>query len=260
MTWKTRIPIAVIGRRQSPINIVSRKADYDFALTANPLEVNYTPEDEVTLLNNGNSIVCQIAKPGFLTGGPLGNQQFRLEEFHLHWGADNRRGSEHTIDGKMFAAELHLVHWNTKYGSMVEAQDKRDGLAVLGVMIEPGDEHPAFSVVSNNLGWLIQPNSTGTISSYLNPRDLLPFIVKRSRFSHVTSRCISDYWTYEGSLTTPPLFESVQWIIFKEPVGFSKRQLNALRNCLIDSDNNLMQDNFRRLVPRAGRTVRASFH
>ncbi|KAH3817644.1 hypothetical protein DPMN_119199 [Dreissena polymorpha] len=64
MTWKTRIPIAVIGRRQSPINIVSRKADYDFALTANPLEVNYTPEDEVTLLNNGNSIVCQIAKPG----------------------------------------------------------------------------------------------------------------------------------------------------------------------------------------------------
>ncbi|XP_052286836.1 carbonic anhydrase 2-like [Dreissena polymorpha] len=234
-------------------------AVFDFTLKATRLEVNYTPEDNVVLKNNGNSIGCQITKTGYLTGGPLGNNQFKLAEFHLHWGADNRRGSEHMIDGKMFAAELHLVHWNTKYGSIAEAIDKSDGLAVLGVMIEPGHEHPAFSVVSNNFGGLIQPHSNATISSYLNPRDLLPFTVKRSRFSHVTSRCISDYWTYEGSLTTQPLFESVQWIVFKKPIEFSQRQLNALRGALIDSDQNVMQDNFRPPVPRKGRTVRASF-
>ena len=36
---------------------------------------------------------------------------------------------------------------------------------------------------------------------------------------------VSQYWTYNGSLTTPPLFESVRWIVFKEPVEFSKAQV-----------------------------------
>lgn len=43
-----------------------------------------------------------------LTGGPLGTQKFRLEQFHLHWGSDDTKGSEHTIDGKMYAAEVRL--------------------------------------------------------------------------------------------------------------------------------------------------------
>ncbi|XP_052215705.1 carbonic anhydrase 2-like [Dreissena polymorpha] len=241
--WQKHYPIAVWGRRQSPINIVSRNATYDSALTF--LSIAYTPEDDVKLKNNGHSIEFQITKPGFLTGGHLGNQQFRLAQFHLHWGADDTRGSEHTIDGKQFAAELHLVHWNTKYGSFAEAVNMIDGLAVLGIMIKSGEEHPFFSVVLNNVDRLIQPGIMVTIPSSLDPIDLLPDF-------------IDDYWTYEGSLTTPPLYESVQWIVFKEPVEVSPRQLDALRS-LIDSDGNLMQDNFRPPQPLKGRQVRASF-
>ncbi|KAH3727792.1 hypothetical protein DPMN_053737 [Dreissena polymorpha] len=242
-TWKKDYPIAVTGRRQSPINIVSRKAEYDSDLK--PLNIEYLPEDEVKLKNNGHTIDIQITQPGFLTGGPVGNQQFRLAQFHLHWGADDTRGSEHTIDGEAFAAELHIVHWNTTYGSFAAAVDKSDGLAVLGIMIESGDVHPGFSVVSDNLDGLIQPGSTDTISSSLDPTDLLP-------------DNIDDYWTYEGSVPIPPLYESVRWIVFKEPVEFSHDQLNALRS-LIDSDGNPMQDNFRPPQPRKGRQVKASF-
>ena len=44
----------------------------------------------------------------------------------------------------MFSAELHLVHFNTKYGTFADAVDKPDGLAVLGVLLKVGSEHPEF--------------------------------------------------------------------------------------------------------------------
>ena len=44
-----------------------------------------------------------------------------------------------------------------------------------------------------------------------------------------------SYWTYEGSLTTPPLYESVTWIVFKQPMTVSKEQLDAMRNLKCNS-------------------------
>ena len=87
-----------------------------------------------------------------MSGGPL-DSTYQLAQFHAHWGGENARGSEHTVDGKvgsgkylcfknifahrqMFSAELHLVHFNTKYGSLGEAVDKPDGLAVLGIFLK----------------------------------------------------------------------------------------------------------------------------
>lgn len=36
----------------------------------------------------------------------------------------------------MFSAELHLVHYNSKYGDFGSAADKPDGLAVLGIFLK----------------------------------------------------------------------------------------------------------------------------
>ena len=44
-----------------------------------------------------------------------------------------------------------------------------------------------------------------------------------------------SYWTYEGSLTTPPLFETVTWIVFKKPMTVSKEQLETMRNLKCNS-------------------------
>ena len=35
-----------------------------------------------------------------------------------------------------------------------------------------------------------------------------------------------DFWRYEGSLTTPPLLESVIWTVFKKPIQISKDQVS----------------------------------
>lgn len=48
----------------------------------------------------------------------------------MHWP------SEHTIDGKHFAAEVHLVHYNLKYGNFSNAVAQPDGLSVIGVFFE----------------------------------------------------------------------------------------------------------------------------
>ena len=60
---------------------------------------------------------------------------------HAHWGKAGGGGSEHTVDGVQYAAELHIVHWNTKYGDPSQAVDKPDGLAVLGMFLKEGESH-----------------------------------------------------------------------------------------------------------------------
>lgn len=71
-----------------------------------------------------------------LRGGPLGSDVYKMQQWHCHWGARNGEGSEHTVDGRSFSGELHLVHWNTsKYNSFQEAAGQEDGLAVLGVLL-----------------------------------------------------------------------------------------------------------------------------
>ena len=41
-----------------------------------------------------------------LKGGPLDKAEYELWQFHAHWGNDSSHGSEHTIDGKDYAAEV----------------------------------------------------------------------------------------------------------------------------------------------------------
>ena len=44
-----------------------------------------------------------------LTGGVLDNE-FELWQFHAHWGSDDEQGSEHTVNGKMYPAEVNCKH------------------------------------------------------------------------------------------------------------------------------------------------------
>ncbi len=71
-------------------------------------------------------------------GLPL-ESPYKLAQFHLHWGqSPNYMGSEHTLDGTQYAAELHFVHYNAKYANISEAVASGDSnaLAVVGVFLD----------------------------------------------------------------------------------------------------------------------------
>ncbi|KAG5849309.1 hypothetical protein ANANG_G00108570 [Anguilla anguilla] len=72
-----------------------------------------------------------------------------------------------------------------------------------------------------------------------------------------------SYWTYPGSLTTPPLLESVTWIVLKEPIRVSEKQMAKFRMLLFteeEENKKRMENNFRPPQPLKGRKVRASFN
>jgi len=150
------------------------------------------------------------------------------------------------VDGHEYDAEFHIVHFNTKYGTPGEAVDKPDGLAVLGIFIKVGKEHPEFAKLIDALGKIHKKGESVTVNPPLCPAAFLP------EDKH--------FYTYEGSLTTPPLLESVIWTVFKEPIEFSEDQLKAMRGLLIsceDGCEDFMIDNYRPPCPLGSRKVKA---
>ncbi|KAJ8417773.1 hypothetical protein AAFF_G00226160 [Aldrovandia affinis] len=234
--WHNDYPIAQ-GNRQSPIDIVPTETVYDASLA--PIMLSYDLCTSVNISNNGHSVVVEfddVDDRTAIRGGPLENA-YRLKQFHFHWGGKGCHGSEHTVSGKTYASELHLVHWNSaKYKTFGEAAAAPDGLAVLGVFLE---------------------GSTADFRGF-SPKCLLPNSL--------------NYWTYPGSLTTPPLHESVTWIVLKEPILVSEKQVGKPPAVATDGEvpnavvqrrgggQKRMENNFRPPQPLKGRKVRASFN
>uniref|UniRef100_A0A8C1U9C6 Carbonic anhydrase IX n=1 Tax=Cyprinus carpio TaxID=7962 RepID=A0A8C1U9C6_CYPCA len=118
---------------------------------------------------------------------------------------------------KMSEMRIHVVHYNSKYADLIEAASKADGLAVLGGFIDT--EIPGFNV-----------------------RHLLPDSLDR-------------FYRYNGSLTTPPCFQTVSWTVFNDSIRVSRRQ-----DTLKTEHNMLLSKNFRAPQLLHGRKVLASFH
>uniref|UniRef100_A0AAQ4PDY9 Carbonic anhydrase n=1 Tax=Gasterosteus aculeatus aculeatus TaxID=481459 RepID=A0AAQ4PDY9_GASAC len=293
-TWGEDFPIAN-GPRQSPINIVPKDAKYDSTLK--PLKIKYDPSNAKGILNNGHSFQVDYvddSDSSTLTGGPISGT-YRLKQFHFHWGASDDRGSEHTINGIKFPCELHLVHWNTKYPSFGDAASQPDGLAVLGVFLKIGAANPRLQkvldaldaintkvrtnlplrsmqsnlyILETNKGSGLTRSNNGLLLSLLLFYPLLLDICRESRppFLTLTQRLFFlVLWiigTYDGSLTTPPLLESVTWIVLREPISVSPAQMAKFRSLLFSGDGDAprcMVDNYRPCQALKGRQVRASF-
>jgi len=248
--WHVEFPVAKEGKRQSPIDLSTELAQTDGALRSTPITCKYVDKNILNVENTGASWKVNVDGAGSsLKGGAL-QGEYELWQFHAHWGSCDEKGSEHTVEGKMYPAELHLVHWNkSKYSSPNEAAGEPDGLAVLGMFLEVGDKHEELDKV---LGVLDKIKFKGDKVSFDKPIEPSKFLPKDTK----------SFYTYEGSLTTPPLLESVIWTVFKEPVQISKEQLAAMRGmkcgCSGDAKELAMVDNYRPPCALGNRTLRQS--
>lgn len=200
----------VDGSAQSPINIAHA--------TLTPLakityDYNLAP---VKVRNNGHTIQVDYLPASGYDGGKitLENKVYKLRHLNFH------RPSEHTINGRQFPMEVQLVH---------QADDQ--SLAVVGVLMDIGLHNGAFDAI-----WAAMPQKPDTAEVADKPfsaNSLLPRSLSTLR--------------YQGSLTTPPCFEGVLWLLMKTPITIAQTQVQQFRK--------LFEFNSRYTQPLNGRDV-----
>uniref|UniRef100_A0A915CZ37 DNA topoisomerase n=1 Tax=Ditylenchus dipsaci TaxID=166011 RepID=A0A915CZ37_9BILA len=209
---------------QSPVNLVLKSGSRNTALNdIEPLKfINYDQEITGVLVNTGRSVQFNVNPQMHLPEicGSRLKQHYQFVQYHFHWSQNDNEGSEHTIDGHHYPAELHLVHRGVSDPTK---------LAVLAVFLE----------LSNKKGKALKPDAY-----------VLPFIqdytqelqIEKQQLKFKLPRKKQSFLRYKGSLTTPPCTENVVWSVFTEPLLISKSQLNLLRN-IKDSQKCLIQKN-----------------
>ena len=197
------------GNSQSPINLLthSGKGSSEWKIDYKTTSLEITHNEHVEeLINNGHTIQVTTQEGSSIH---FANKIYSLKQFHFH------SPSEHTIDGKHFPLEIHLVH---------QAVDKN--LAVIGVLVQEGKHNINFDQLIQYL-----PNSVGEKKTNDSVKIDVGINVPKEL----------DAWHYIGSLTTPPCTENVQWLVLKNPIQMSKDQVAAFSSRLKNNNRPVQQ-------------------
>lgn len=178
------------------------------------LQFQYDTAASPAWVNNGHTVQLNF-QPGSRLA--VGERSFELLQFHLH------TPSEEAINGKRADLVAHFVH-----------RDAQGKLGVVAALFKRGPANPAWGGV---LAHLPRPGETLTVADFkLDVASLLP--------------AERGYYSFEGSLTTPPCSEGVSWMVLKQVQTLSGEQLRAFRR--------LYAGNARPLQAVNGREIRES--
>ena len=178
------------GSFQSPINLVN----YKVVEGLEPIDLHYSEKTVLhDVANNGHSIQYDFEEGDFLIHE---TDTFHLKQFHFHEPA------EHLIEGVRYPLEIHLVH-----------QNESKEFVVLSVMAKEGKNSKPFELLESYLP--IQKGETKLIKR--------PFDISQNLPQN------KGYFSYKGSLTTPPCTEEVMWIVFKQAIEVSLEQVELLK-------------------------------
>jgi carbonic anhydrase len=198
------------GTRQSPIDIRDGAR-----LELEPIRFDYKASP-LRILDNGHTVQVNYVEGSSMT---IAGERFDLKQFHFHKPAEER------IDGRSFALVAHLVH-----------QSAEGRLAVVAVLFDLGEQDNAFL----RMLWPHLPLESG--------REAVNTAV-----SVDVNRLLPEartYFTYMGSLTTPPCSEGVRWIVLKTPLEISPEQVAVF--------GRLYTANARPIQPSNGRLIKES--
>jgi carbonic anhydrase len=154
-----------------------------------PIQFDYKPSP-LHIINNGHSIQINYAPGSFIS---VGGKRYELKQFHFH------RPSEEEINGKRYEMTIHLVH-----------ADEQGKTAVVAVLLEKGRSEPLIHELWNHL-----------------PKEEDKELILNDVQIDATKLLPDDrgYYTFDGSLTTPPCTEGVTWFVLKHPVSVSEAEI-----------------------------------
>jgi carbonic anhydrase len=176
-----------------------------------PIKFDYKPST-FRIVDNGHTVQVAVGGGSITITG----KTYELVQFHFH------KPSEEKIDGRGFDMVAHLVH---------RADDGK--LAVVAVLLEKGTENPFVQTLWNNLP-LEKNMEVSPPSAAIDLNAFLP-----------TNR---NYYTYMGSLTTPPCSEGVLWLVLRQPVSVSAEQVGIF--------SRLYRNNARPIQPAGARLIK----
>ncbi|MDP2825109.1 MAG: carbonic anhydrase family protein [Sulfuritalea sp.] len=182
-------------------------------LSLETIRFEYKPT-QFRIVDNGHTLQVSVGEG---LGMQVMGKRYELIQFHFH------RPSEERVNGKLYDMVVHLVHKND------EGQ-----LAVIAVLLEKGGEHPLIQILWNNM-----PLERDMEVSPAEPIDLAQMLPENR-----------SYWTYMGSLTTPPCTEGVLWMVMKQPLQVSADQVAIF--------SRLYRNNARPVQPSNGRLIKES--
>jgi len=253
-----------VGQRQSPIDIVSSESRYQefppFQLAGH--ETLSIREGTLYAKNSGGKTLKLYATkdhtPALLSGGPL-NVEYEFLEMHFHWGdvmgnTSAREGSEHTIDGKSYPAELHMVHRNIHDEEVSEALEHENGLTVLGFKFQIVKKERKSNSGMDTLTKIAKEYLAKPDSKFDQDKIKLKFATGDVNVVNFLPVLMDEYFHYRGSLTTGGCEESVNWIVFKNPLAITEDQLRAFQALTTTTGENII-NNFRPTQPVNERPV-----
>jgi len=158
-----------------------------FRVDLEPVRFDYRPS-AFSVIDDGHTVRVDVPRGNAIE---VSGQRYELQQFHFH------RPSEERIAGRQSAMSVHLVH-----------RDGEGRVAIVAVQLERGAAQPVVQAVWNNL-----PLEKGQPQAATAPVDLQRLLPAER-----------GYFTYMGSLTTPPCSEGVLWLVMKQPVPVSAEQ------------------------------------
>jgi len=156
-----------------------------------PITFDYKPS-ALKIIKTGHTIQVNYDPGSFIS---VGNKRYELRQFHFH------HPSEERIEGKAYEMAVHLVH-----------ADPEGHLAVVAVLLRAGGTNPTIQKL-----WEYLPSNEGIEKSIVGMRANAGNLLPQSL----------GYYTFEGSLTTPPCSEGVTWFVLKNPREVSALQITT---------------------------------